>query len=176
MREVVCHSPVSAEDMGRVASKIENLEEAAASLREKSDRLAVLCRGYGHSLSAPRVADPVEVDFVREVRGEPFSNTVAKAVVASRLEFGQPPTFDPARYMDALSLDRYLHPLDHAIPEEQCPEAPPRARIMANAKEKLELFQKLDEGGRLKLLPASSTRKLCLNGLFAVPKRLLPTG
>ena len=74
--------------------------------------------------------------------------------------------------MDAHSLDRYLYPLDHALPEEQCPEDPPKARIMANVSEKLALFKKLDPSGRLRFLPASSTRKRCLNGLFSVPKSL----
>ena len=45
VREIICHSPVSAEEMGRVASKIENLEEIAEGLRNKTEKLAVLCRG-----------------------------------------------------------------------------------------------------------------------------------
>ncbi|CAE7238074.1 unnamed protein product [Symbiodinium sp. CCMP2456] len=172
MRDIVCHSPVSAEDMGRVASKIENLEDVASSLRKKADRLAVLCRGYGHSSGAARVADPVEMDFVQEVRGSLGSNMTAKPVVASRLEFGEAPKFNPSQYMDALSLDHYLYPIDHSVPEDQCPEAPPRARILATPVEKLALFRKLDQGGRLRFLPATITRQRCLNGLFSVPKSL----
>ncbi|CAE7651862.1 unnamed protein product [Symbiodinium sp. CCMP2456] len=172
MRDVICHSPVSAEDMGRVASKIETLEDIARSLRYKSEKLAVLCRGYGQSALAPRTGDPVELDFASEARGEFAGGTVAKPVVASRLEFGKAPQFHPAKYMDETSLDRYLHPLDHAVPEDESPEPPPKARILASPAEKLALFKKLDQSGRLRFLPLSSTRSHCLNGLFSVPKSL----
>ena len=172
LRAVVCHSPVSAEDMGRVVSKIENLEDIASELRTRTERVAFLCKGYGPTCSSARAADPVELDFVSEAHGDGAKSMTAKPVVASRLEFGKPPKFDPARFMDALSLDRYLNALDHAVPEELCPEPPPKARIMASQTEKLGLFKKLDESKRLRFLPASSTRKTCLNGLFAVPKSL----
>ncbi|CAE6965207.1 unnamed protein product [Symbiodinium sp. CCMP2592] len=172
MRDVICHAPVTAEDMGRVASKIENLEDIARTLRKKSEKLATLCRGYGQSGSAVRSADPVEMDFVGEARGEISGTTTAKPVVASRLEFGRPPKFDPAQFMDATSLDRYLHPLDHAVPEDDCPEPPPKARILATPSERIALFKKLDQSGRLKFIPVSAARKRCLNGLFSVPKSL----
>ncbi|CAE7735292.1 unnamed protein product, partial [Symbiodinium necroappetens] len=108
VREIICHSPVSAEEMGRVASKIENLEEIAEGLRNKTEKLAVLCRGYSHGLGAPRMGDPVELDFASEARGDHSSSMTAKPVIASRLEFGTAPKFDPAPYMDALSLERMI--------------------------------------------------------------------
>ncbi|CAE7186827.1 RMV1 [Symbiodinium microadriaticum] len=172
MREVVLHPVVAAEDMGRVAAKVEDLESLIASLTLRGDAVAARSRGYSVGGRKEPLFDPIEVEFAGAAGRNAGATTPAKPIVASRLKFGSPPSFCPKRFMDAETLDHYEHPFSYAIAEEALTEDPPKARVLAQHPEKLALFRKLDEGGRLRLVPASVTRKKCLNGMFAVPKNL----
>ncbi|CAE7616851.1 unnamed protein product, partial [Symbiodinium sp. KB8] len=151
---------------------VEDLESLIASLTLRGDAVAARSRGYSVGGRKEPLFDPIEVEFAGAAGRNAGATTPAKPIVASRLKFGSPPSFCPKRFMDAETLDHYEHPFSYAIAEESLTEDPPKARVLAQHPEKLALFRKLDEGGRLRLVPASVTRKKCLNGMFAVPKNL----
>ena len=141
MREVVLHPVVAAEDMGRVAAKVEDLESLIASLTLRGDAVAARSRGYSAGGRKEPLLDPIEVEFAGAAGRNAGATTPAKPIVASRFKFGSPPSFCP---------QRFEHPFNYAIAEEALTEDPPKARVLAQHPEKLALFRKLDEGGRLR--------------------------
>ena len=172
LSDVLCHAAVAASDMGRVASKIENLEGMIASLQQQGSALAARCHGYhagpGH---LPRF-DPVEMEFGETVPDHARRSTLARPILASRVEFGDAAAFDPVKFLDSDCAAHYLNPLDYALGESEALVDPPRTRVLAGPGERPALLRKLDRGGRLRLLPSTLCRRRHLNGLFAIPKSL----
>ena len=172
LRVIVLHPPVDAAAMGRVAAKVEGLERLVVKLTRQADRVVPYIRGYRLAGGqAGPLFDPGEVDFAADLSKEISGFINAKPIVASRITFGPEPKFDPLPYMDATCRERYFRPLSHSIPEADCQERAPRARILASRCEKMALLHKLDEAGRLSLIPASIAREKYLNGLFFSAKR-----
>ena len=173
MEEIICHVPVDAASMGRTAAKVENLESLVSLLHRKANHVAKYIRTYAKMpINGGPLFDPAEGEFASNLAGCAGAYVSAKPIVASRLKFGSAPQFNPAPYMDDVTLDRYLHPLKHALPESDSPEKPPRARILGTPEERMRLLQKMDKSGRLKWVPSDQARQKHLNGLFAVPKNL----
>ena len=95
---------------------------------------------------------------------------VAKAIDPERLKFWGSPTFDPCPFLDEDNKQKFQRPLDFALPADAEEFRPPRVRVRVSSKDRVALLEKLDEGGRLALVPLRQVRKEFLNGMFAVPK------
>ena len=120
LRVFLAHEPVTADDMGRSASKIEGLESILTSLHRQATRVASFNRGYQAGAMRSRVQfDPGVVEYASNLEHEAGSFVPAKNIVAARINFGPPPQFNPVKFMDRLTAERYLYPLDHAIPEKK---------------------------------------------------------
>ena len=165
--------PVSAEDMGRAASKVESTEEIIALLEQG---LAAKDRECGGKYGRPRSLGSLAHQFA--VGGSPgevigVSNHVpmhlAKSVEADRLKFCGEPSFDAAPFLSPMLRDVFINPLDHAAAAEEDLQ-PPRVSVRCSGKERLRLLEKLDSSGRLRLMRPSDVRMRFRNGIFAVPK------
>ena len=163
---------VDATKMGRAAAKFENSEEALAALA----RVAATLHDEGNAYFVGVPSKPTST-FERPFRcGFPSgflkkgSMTTAKPLIAERLNFPGPPRFEPCRFFDDATAERYLHPLkcaeDHAA---YCGEVP-SVKIFADRKNLVEVYKKLATSGRLRPVEATAVRKGFLSGLFAVHK------
>eukprot|EP00438_Fugacium_kawagutii_P007238 Skav211558 [mRNA] locus=scaffold2228:116375:121024:+ [translate_table: standard] len=149
---------VTAEDMGRSASKMETLEEAVAKL-EKTAVTFAETSGYGIPNSrSGRFAASLFSDVQQ-----------AKPVVASRLNFGGTPQFDPREHLDATARAVYEDPASTLLPEEHRVD-PPVVRVHGRRWEVLQLLRKLDATGRLAIFPEHYTEERYRAGLFCLPK------
>ena len=163
---------VSAADMGRSASKVEDLQDcmdvlgrAAAQLHDFDGCYAPLKPSKESvfdedSLSAGTVVGRVQHDPV----------VTAKPIEADRLVFPGPPSFDPRPFMDADTVQRYDFPLQTSLVHEGDLEEPPQVTIRATRENKLKLYKKLYETGRLQPLKADTFFAKYPSGLFAVGK------
>ena len=169
LREVLCQPMVTPENMGRVAPKVESFEDAPKLLRGREEQLR--SSSSGGYRARPAVArpifDPSEVEL-GEVPGG--AECPAKPIKADRLEFAGRPSFDPRPFLDKATAHHYEFPMQVAKPEAEAEARPPRARILGEKGKAMRLLRKLDETGRLSLLPVSECRQTHLNGLFAVQK------
>ena len=166
-------APVTAEDMGRAASKVESTEEVLGLLEAGLVRRD---RELGRNYAGQRRSANLEHQFAfgghpGEVVG--VSNYVpthlAKSVEAERLRFCEEPSFDAAPFLSSELRDIFVNPLDHAVaPDDEM--HPPRVNVRCSARERLKLLEKLDSSGRLSFMRPSEVRMRFRNGLFAVPK------
>ena len=135
--------PVTRDDLGRSAGKVEKIEE----------QIRVL-----------------QLDSVGGTSGLP-SLALAQDVVASRIAFTGVPEFDPCPYLDDKLRDLYLRPKDFACSFSDLLVDPPRVRFRAPGyKGKLDLLALLDSGDRLALRPVSHACASWCCGVFSVPK------
>ena len=89
--------------------------------------------------------------------------------MADRIKVPPPPKFKPQRFMDPSTSDLYDAPLEHSrlpVPGER----PPAVRILAAKDQKLLLYRKLADSGRLKVCKHPLHREAFGAGMFAVPK------
>lgn len=166
-------APVTAEDMGRAASKVESTEEILGLLEAGLVRRD---RELGRNYAGQRRSANLEQQFAfgghpGEVVG--VSNHVpahlAKSVEAERLRFCEEPSFDATPFLSPELRDIFVNPLDHAVaPDDEM--HPPRVNVRCSARERLKLLEKLDSSGRLAFMRPSDVRMRFRNGLFAVPK------
>ena len=159
-------------DMGRAASKMENIEELVQELEEAALRPAVHLRSYlGKSSSGPQKpwgpsANPGVVvgTLSKEVEH------VAKSLEAHRLQFAGEPSFDPVPYLDNQNRRQYLFPLTQARQMDSDDQRLPRVKVRCRGPERMRFLEKLDEGRRLELLPLRLVEEDFANGAFAIPK------
>lgn len=163
---------VDAGAMGRAASKYETAEDAVGALARAATALHVEERGYfGSQLTKP------DVEFKRPFRcGRPSGRleqracSTAKPLVADRLNFPSEPKFDPCRYLDERTVERYCKPLHCSTPHVEYEDEVPKVKVFADEKNKVELYKKLADSGRLLPVPLSYKRGPFCSGLFAVTK------
>ncbi|CAE7527916.1 unnamed protein product [Symbiodinium microadriaticum] len=137
------HPPVSAEDMGRAAGKVEKIEQQLVALQRAS---------ADTPLNLPSLAP-------------------AKDVEPARLAFPAPPRFDPCPFLDDPLRALYVDPVAASVPFAELPCDPPKVRFRARDKQaRLELLALLDASDRLVLFPADGASLQGCCGLFAVPK------
>ena len=91
----------------------------------------------------------------------------ARPLESDRIVFGAPPNFDPLPYLDHKTAAMYEHPEQH---HRQDPEEPPRVSIRATADEKLRLYRKMADCGRLSFLREEEVDASFASGLFGVVK------
>ena len=163
---------VDAGAMGRAASKYETAEDAVGALARAATALHVEEHGYfGSHLTKP------ESDFNRPFRcGRPSGRleqkvaATAKPLVADRLNFPGEPKFDPCRYLDERTVERYCKPLHCSMPHAEFEDEVPKVKVFADERNKVELYKKLADSGRLLPVPSSYKRGPFGSGLFAVTK------
>lgn len=94
----------------------------------------------------------------------------AKPIVADRISFPSPPSFNPAKFLDASTRALYERPIQCGITPEQCSEQPPNVRVFASPDNKVALFKKLAESGRLAPISGTLRRQNFTSGMFSVHK------
>ena len=157
--------------MGRCAAKSETQDEEIAALHRALLQVQQATSFYGDgpfsavSRPADDVADRYSGETVGKLETKPF--VAAKALEADRLQFGPPPGFDPIPFMDSRTCAMYEEP---GLFHKRDPEPPPRVAVRASAAEKMKLYKKLADSGRLKPLLDSEVEELYASGLFAVVK------
>ena len=165
---------VDAGAMGRAASKFESAEDAVGALARAATALHVEEHSYfGSNLSKPTAT------FERPFRcGRPSgalqrsSMTTAKPLVAERLQFPGPPRFVPDKYFDERTAARYNFPLQLGRDFLQFEGVPPKVKVFADVANRVEIYKKLADSGRLLPVPAHLRRGPFCSGLFAVTKDL----
>eukprot|EP00435_Cladocopium_sp_Y103_P015082 s84_g3.t1 len=161
---------VEAFDMGRCASKIEDFQACMDAL----GRTACFLHGLDGAYSALKPSQPGRFDEDGLLSGRVVGKTdrdpvvTAKTIVASRISFPDPPSFDPRPYFDSSTLERYDKPISKGLHPSEVSEAPPRVSVRATPKNKLALFAKLAASGRLKPIPKASFHSGYISGFFAV--------
>ena len=174
---------VDADAMGRSAAKVESIEEELHRLEEavleeqKSLRLYSkrVSRGY-RGCREEEEDDLASYDLGQGHPGiaagilEGGIQHVAKDIEPERLRFHEEPTFDPVSFLDYANRRAYLYPIDESKEVDMTDPLLPRVKVRCRAGGLLGVVEKLDQVGRLKLLPASRCRTGLENGLFAIPK------
>ena len=157
---------VDAALMARAPSKFESMEDVMGSLHRS------LLSFEDASYFGSRFHKQEEFDdswmrcgsLVGKLGGATMS------VIASRLEFPEAPQFDPVSFFDSVTAELFLHPLDHALkPSDYCGEIPV-VSVHASDREKVELYKKLANCGRLQMVDGAVARDPFVSGLFTVNK------
>ena len=164
--------PVSADAMGRAASKVESVEEVLAHLEEEVKEVAKDLRSYCKKVSSG-VQHPFGPECQRgTVVGQLQQGVahVAKAVEPDRLRFWKNPSFDPTEYLDPENAATYVRPLAFAAKPEEVDFVPPKVKVRIRQKDRIRFLELLDSTKRLGLLREEQIRPGYLNGVFCVPK------
>lgn len=164
---------VDAALLGRAASKFESLDESLAALSRAAAFLVEEEKNYFPStLSVPDDVDESYEAMIGAVVGElkGRSDLAAKPLVAERLVFPGPPQFNPAAFLDPSTLDLYEHPIAFGASPGSVSVPVPRVRVFASHGEKLALYRKLADSGRLQPVEVKHKRGDHVSGLFGVPK------
>lgn len=159
-------------DLGRQATKYENIDCLLQRLADISVGLQHSIDPYGYNV--PTCRHDARVSGFRSRDPESLvighlNNTnieVAKDIDASRLVFKFSPGFDPRCFFDPETLLAYDDP-DSLVIDPPFPEIP-RVRIRGSREAQLELYKKLDDTGRLALVPSKLINQDLANGLFDV--------
>jgi len=164
---------VSATDMGRSASKVEDFQDCIDVLARAA--VALHCERGGYFFLKPSKTGASE--GILPLRAGQFEGRLdkdpvvtAKPLVANRLTFPPPPAFDPRPFFDHETLDRYEKPITHGRKPEELDEDPPRVTERATHSERLKLYKKLADSGRLKPVSKDTFHAGFTSGLFAVVK------
>jgi hypothetical protein len=169
-------SPVSAVDMGRTASKIEDFEEALNRLKAFEEVAAEnLLGGYQHGrLSKHGFAPGLRKAPAGEILGALTGNAplTAKPIVSDRLEFRGVPAFNPSPFLDSKGREVFERPIQCALRPEESVVEPPPVKIHCSLGEKMKLLRKLDDCSRLGMVPESEVLVGYQAGLFCVGKDL----
>ena len=161
--------PITPEEMGRTAGKVESLEAMLSRLEEKAFNLAKT--GAGYFPSEPQSDQPgLPLAFKEPALGTMATEGMStfKKVDASRLSFVGRPHFDPTPYLDPLSRKIYDDPLAVRIPPHECHVKPPMLRVHCSRQEKVKLFELLDASGRLRIHCPHEVTPHFGSGLFSV--------
>lgn len=166
---------VDAATMGRSASKVEDFELHLDALSRMVASVHVGEPQYfGSSLTS---STKMELDNHVALRcGELVGRSsrevmvTAKPLIASRLSFPPPPKFDPCEFFDEPTRERYEKPRTVGKKPEDVDEVPPRVSVRADRINKVELYKKLADSGRLRPLRPGAFSKTYTSGLFSVTK------
>ena len=159
---------------------------AASGSFSTDDRTLFSSVSSGQDFSAPRSAPGFKgasvattttsgprLDFGRDLGVLSRAEAVpAKPIQADRLRFLGSPSFDPEGYLDQATLSRFLRPFDYADKPDIQKRPPPRVQVLASRAERLALFKKLADTGRLRPVKVDPSRLPYAAGLFSVVKDL----
>jgi hypothetical protein len=172
--------PVTAFNMGRAAEKVENIERALERLgnfetgiydlfeETLPENSGSIFGSAARSFFAPGLQSDIGGEVVGQ--GQSFGGSVAKPIVADRLDFRGQPLFDPKPFLDKQSCFIFDDPLSAAKTPEEALEDPPQVRLFGDEAELWKLFKKLDSSGRLGAIPDTKVLPGFQAGLFSVGK------
>lgn len=156
--------PITAEDMGRAAGKIESLEGTLQHLTATAVKLASQGGSQRQGSNFKHAStDKKASTLLGEVQ-------LAKEVECHRLSFKGKPSFDPSPFLEADAKQMFEDPLAEALPPEEALQAPPRVQVRGSYKEIMGLCKKLDASDRLALLDPKLVRTGREAGLFSLMK------
>ena len=169
---------VDAQAMGRAASKFEVAEDAIAALARAATALQVEEHSYfGGGLTKPGCT------YSRPFRcglpsGKLNRATVctAKPIVADRFNFPGPPGFSPCRFFDKVTAERYNKPIELSKSSHEYEDVVPKVKVFADEANKVELYKKLADSGRLLPIPSSYRETTFSPACFLLRKTLQETG
>lgn len=167
MKALLDVSPVDANSMGRIAGKVESLEDSLMALEKAAQGLDKHGRDYFVSRVpaedfAPRVSRGWTVGMLPQC--DEFSTF--KQVGPSRLSFTGVPGFDPSHFLDEGGRRIYKEPLKHRKDPKTYTGKLPKLKVHCSFEEKVRLFELLDLTGRLGVhRPSEIDGKFAL-GLF----------
>ena len=169
---------ITADLMGRTASKVECLEASLSVLESEfgvswvpeAPRLSSGgVQGYLGPTCSRSVWKPgLRRGSVGSVVGECERSNVplaAKSIQVDRLSFRDAPAFDPLPFLDSRGQSVYDRPLQNALKPGEASSEPPRVRIHATKHERLKLLHKLDKVGRLGFVGAKLVYQGYQNGI-----------
>lgn len=164
-------SQVDAAAMARSATKVESLEATLNTLGRATAFLKEEEKSYMSGRLSKPVSPPSKF-LMGSVVGKikKTKDLVARPLIADRLKFPGPPTFDPSSYFDAATKDWYERPLDLRLDPSEITEDVPVVRVYADGRNKVELYKKLADSGRLKPILVCEKRGPYVSGLFSVIK------
>lgn len=169
-------------DLGRFGEKFDALFRASQELPSSMEvDLDVLLRDISQSFDsyakyeAPHFADPDNAK--PESSPNEYSSTKVKLanvsnkpVVASRIKWKHPPSFDPRPYLtDPIVSAVFEDPDVLRLPQNQWP-VKRKARVHCSRSELLKLVKIWDVHGSLALIPCEQVPQEETVGIFAVPK------
>ena len=172
VRTWVDHEEVDSAAMGRSAAKMETVEDAIGALEDALIQPARELRSYlGKTTSGPQ-SEWGQHGHPGLVVGEVSTRIehVAKDVEPHRYHFHGRPSFDAQKFLDEENRAKYLCPFEFAKQVGADDPALPQVKVRGSRQNRMKLLEKLDSGGRLKLLPASKVAGGFENGLFSIPK------
>ena len=166
-------SPVDASSMGRIAGKVESLEDSLLALEKSARSLGKGGREYFVSRVSqedftPRVSRGWSVGLLPHC--DDFSTF--KQVEPSRLSFTGVPGFDPSYFLDEEGRKIFEEPLKHRLNPEEFSGKIPKLKVHCSFEEKVKLFELLDASGRLGVHRPSEIDGRFASGLFSVVKDL----
>ena len=166
--------PISVEavDMGRAAAKIEDFQKCMDVLGRATADLHNF-----EGMYAPVKPSKTCVFEHRELRCGSIAGrsdhdpvVTAKPLFADRLHFPGPPRFDPRKFFDDCTLERYDRPISTGLSPDDVDEIPPKVSVRATQQNKLDLYRKLALSGRLQPIRTGTFYDGYTSGLFAVGK------
>ena len=164
IQEWVQQPPVTSEDMGRTAGKIETLQDSVKLLTAQAGKLLPKTGSGTGQCPTTLGADGRSTSLLREVQA-------AKEIEADRLQFSGKPVFNPAPFLTEASRQLYERPLDLAVPEAECLQTPPRVKVRGRRSEVMKLLKALDDTDRLAVFPEAEVRSRRFHaGLFCLMK------
>lgn len=156
--------PITAQDMGRAAGKMENVKDILDALTAKA---AKLFPSTGSGKSPTDRIGRKTVPTADSLFSEP---QLAKDIEAERLSFSGKPTFDPTPFLSGDALDLYQYPLtSQLLLKEELPE-PPHVQVRGSKEEVLRLLKALDATERLAVVEEKDVRARYTAGLFCLMK------
>ena len=180
----------AADDLGRAADKLASLSQViqelppdnlrdvdlldwAASLHSsffpyehpKASKPPAASAGPDHA-SCPREAVSAPQQPVRFIN---FRSGAALPVIASRIKWSSPPSFDPTPYLDPILEHAFANPEFLRKLEGEWPKLAP-ARIHCSRAELLKLVELWDKMGSVRITPAHRVDWDEAVGIFAVAK------
>ena len=172
--------PVSVEQLGRAASKVESFEAALERLQSFESGVERLFEESQPDLSGPALSKPARGKFSPglqssspgEVVGslESSAEVVAKPIIADRIDFRGRPSFNPSPFLDEQGRFIFDRPLEAARSPSDSRIEPPPVKLFGQEAEIWKLFKKLDETGRLGIVKDTEVLPGLQAGLFAVGK------
>lgn len=165
---------VDAAFMARSAAKVESNEKIIAALARAAAFLKEGEKNYfGDVLSRPDDPEQTLASRAGKVVGMMDKDGVpptARPLVASRLVFPGPPSFEPSSLMDPATRALFERPLDFSKSLKDVDVEIPRVRVFASRDNRVELYKMLAVSGRLKPVLVEHKRGGLVSGLFSVPK------
>ena len=175
---------VTAADMGRTASKVEDIEVVLNQLGSFESVATDILFGTNvdgkpsNMSNSRRRKQGFAPGLQRVPIGEwigssrTTSTVAAKPIQSDRLEFPDKPSFSPSPYLDERSRPIFEHPIQNALAPEEAIVEPPPVKIHASNTERDKLFRKLDACGRLGMVDEAEVLTGYQAGLFSVIKNL----